>query len=221
MRGIRMKLSGTKWLVWLPIAAAMVMLSAIACGGSETQVAADFPDPVETFDENDRAAINRLFLSVLRFQEQGDFASSIEVLNDLLRRDPGNPEALYQRGNANRTLGQLEDAIGDYTAALRSDPELVEAYLRRGVSHANLGRFEEAILDFDQVILLDGPDATMLRNRGLAYYELDRWQEAIEDLDVAIELDPTMSVAFNDRGLSYVKLGQYKRAIEDFDQAVE
>jgi lipoprotein NlpI len=64
--------------------------------------------------------------------------------------------AYYFRGIANRSLGDYDAAIADFTQTISFTPEADYAYSDRGVAFFAAGRFTEARADFDSQIQLGG-----------------------------------------------------------------
>src|SRR5215207_413650 len=95
--------------------------------------------------------------------------------------DPGNADALYNRGRAERKKGDLARAIADYSAAIRLSPRsskgFAKSYNNRGDAYAEAGDSDGAMADFDQAISLDPSYAKAYHNRGVIHSrrgDLDR-----------------------------------------------
>jgi Flp pilus assembly protein TadD len=129
----------------------------------------------------------------------------------------------YKRGVAFQSLGELDEAIDDYSRALELDPSNALAYNNRGIVWHRKDELENAIADYDRAIELDPEDAVAYNNRGLAWEEAGELDKAIDDYNRAIELDPEDATAHNNRGFVWrVKGDQLKdKAIEDFTRAIE
>ena len=113
---------------------------------------------------------------------------------------------LTVRGRAHTALGQLVDAITDYSEAIRADPAYGLAYYSRGIAHFNKSEFEPAIADYTQALQFMPNDIITLQNRGHAYQAKQDFDHAIADYSAAIKVEPRFAFAYNDRC--------YARAIE-------
>jgi len=71
--------------------------------------------------------------------------------DEVIRLDPLNVDAYYNRGIAYSRLGQYEQAIEDYDKAIRLDPQYVGIYWDRGIAYSRLGQYERAIDDYDEL----------------------------------------------------------------------
>jgi len=63
--------------------------------------------------------------------------------------DPDNATAYADRGITHGIVGQLDDAIADFTKALELQPDLGEAYYNRGLAYEIKGDQPKANSDFD------------------------------------------------------------------------
>ena len=72
----------------------------------------------------------------------------------VLRIDPKNAIAYYNRGFNHGALGSYQNAIKDYTSAITLNPSYVEAYVNRAISLLKMERNTEALNDFNQAIQL-------------------------------------------------------------------
>jgi Flp pilus assembly protein TadD len=65
-------------------------------------------------------------------------------------------ETLHNRGVTRRRLGQLEEAVADFSRALQLDSDLRLAYRNRALALASLGRATEARADARRFLELGG-----------------------------------------------------------------
>lgn len=75
---------------------------------------------------------------------RGDLDRAIALHTEALAQDPGNENALVNRGSANRFNGAFEGALADYDAALALRPNFAPAAANRGLTLLTLGRLSEA-----------------------------------------------------------------------------
>lgn len=70
----------------------------------------------------------------------------------VLELEPGHRSAYVMRGEANRQLGNEQEAIEDYTRALFIDPTDVDAYLVRGEANLADHNYLDALHDFQKAL---------------------------------------------------------------------
>lgn len=119
----------------------------------------------------------------------------------------------YSKDDAERSMGQLEDA-------LRQAPGHWVLWYNRGNAYLALERWDEAIADYSQALQLNGRDAWVYVNRGLAYQKRGDLEKALADQDTAVRLAPLLANAYANRGWTRIYLGQPDEAMPDFERAV-
>ena len=77
--------------------------------------------------------------------------------------DPGNVQALINKGRSLSQLHRFEEAISDYDKALKIDPQNIDVLINKGLSLYNLGKNTDAITYFDKVLTID-PSNTFALN---------------------------------------------------------
>ena len=94
----------------LAVAFAAPSAAAAAGGGSSTSNPA-------------KAAPNQDFLQAERLVEAGDYRQAIELLTQVLSKQPDNADAYSLIGFSNRKLGDWDSALTYYTKALALEPD--------------------------------------------------------------------------------------------------
>lgn len=100
----------------------------------------------QTEDENFYHAQNR--------HEAGDYAGSIKYLNEIIKSNPSNFAAFYNRGQAKFNLGDYLGAIDDYNKAIEIHPQYFDAFAGRGNVKGFMADYLGAVSDFTSAILL-------------------------------------------------------------------
>jgi tetratricopeptide (TPR) repeat protein len=101
---------------------------------------------------------------------------------------PENAPAYAERGVIQYRLGDIIEAMSDYTQAIDLDPDLAIAYYRRAFIHYLVKNYDRAIADYDRAITLNPADARSYSSRGVVYRQLEREAEAIADFQQAATL---------------------------------
>ena len=155
--------------------------------------------------------------------EKKDVVSYPEVIkfNDLIKKDPGNADAYYNRAWVYASKGEIEKALGDYTKAIKLNDRYTDAYYNRGLLYARMKRPESAIKDFSTVIKLDPSSVDAYCNRGNANYQLGRNGFAIQDYTTAIEIRHDDADILYNRGVAYLAEGRKSESLADFRMAAK
>jgi tetratricopeptide (TPR) repeat protein len=135
----------------------------------------------------------------------------IEESNERLKKDKKDVQALYARGAANFTLGQIyivmygparteeqneivkkqfEDAVADFTEVIKLNPDMMQARIMRGMAYGQMGLSHAAIAEFTHVIDADPKNAFAYYARGREYWQMRDYDKAKEDYGKAVDLDP-------------------------------
>ncbi len=151
-------------------------------------------------------------------EEDTDHESAVAACNTLIEIEQ-DAEILWRfynnRGVHTAHLGDIQQAIEDYTQALAIYPNAI-SYGNRGAEHTGLEQFDSALQDFNDALELDPNLAWVKADRGHAFYLMGDYQQAISDLNEAIAGDPTLSRAHHYRGSAHCALGNQSQAVSDW-----
>ncbi len=125
-----------------------------------------------------------------------------------------------KRAFVNKKLGNMEDAIYDYSQAIEIKKDYLDAYIARGMALYECQKYEEALLDFHEASNLkpDFPKIYVLK--GAMHRILENYDEALAQLNQAISLSPKYAHAFFTRAQVYVDRKEFPKAIEDYSHAI-
>jgi tetratricopeptide (TPR) repeat protein len=77
-----------------------------------------------------------------------DHDRALALFSEVIRLDPKDDGAFYNRGCVYAALQQHDKAIADYSEAIRLNPKRAGAFNNRGISHTALGQRQLAVEDF-------------------------------------------------------------------------
>ncbi|MDX2096515.1 MAG: tetratricopeptide repeat protein, partial [Leptolyngbyaceae cyanobacterium bins.59] len=142
----------------------------------------------------------------------------------LLKLQPDDFRAYYNRGLALAELDNLSKALADFNQALHwasvvNAPNLAEIYSDRGLVQARLRHWQEAIGDLNQSIRLDPTRYQTFHNRGCVREQQGDYQAAVQDFTMALRLNPTYASTYVNRAIAHLKLNQKPLALKDLRQA--
>lgn len=87
--------------------------------------------------------------------DQGDPEGALEICDQVLTLAPGHPGALFVQGDAQRTLGRLDEACNSYRAAALARPDHAASWASLALTSFELLRFDEARRASDRAIRED------------------------------------------------------------------
>ena len=151
----------------------------------------------------------------------GNYEKVVELMTEIIKLNPEDGGAYYNRGNAYVNLEQYKKAIEDFNKTIELNPEDAEAYNNRGLAYYVLKEYGKAIENYNKAVELNPEYADAYNNRGLAYSDLKQYDKAIKDYNKAIELKPDDAKAWVNKGVTLNKLGRYDEALKACDEAIE
>jgi predicted O-linked N-acetylglucosamine transferase (SPINDLY family) len=165
-------------------------------------------------------SLNALNLLGGALARQGKFAEALDAYDRVLARAP-SPEIHYNRGNALKGLGRVEDALESYALALALRPDYAEALNNGGLLLEEHRRFEPALAAYERALALRPLHAGTHYNRANVLLALGRAEEAVASYDRGLALRPDYAEACNNRGQALKALGRHALALASFQQAVK
>ena len=119
--------------------------------------------------------------------QQWDYA--IETYNDILRREPSNPAALFYRGYANGKQRRYELAANDYRSFLKVAPENVDGMFALAYILIKQGKNKEAMDNYNRIIEIFPDHSVAYASRAMLEAQDGFLDAALMDWDKAIEYD--------------------------------
>ena len=160
-------------------------------------------------------------LSVQSFFQCRVWKDSLTLWSEMIRYNPDNSLAFYNRAKAYEFEKEYDLARADYSKALTLNPTASVAYNNRGVIFLRQDRADDALQDFNTTIELDPAFAEAYSNRSLVYSRRQQYDSALADLNTALKFEPGLINAYGNRGLIYANMKQYDLAIENYDRALQ
>ena len=168
--------------------------------------------PTEFIAYNDRAV-------AFIFKDRNDLA--LVDYGSILRFDPGNVDAHFNRGLLRQKMGYHRQAIEDLTEVIRQYPKYEKACHFRGKSFEALGENEQAMADYNQTIRVNPAYTEVYLSQGNLLNQLGLFDEAVKIYLKLIEMEPRNPKALNNCATVYVKQFQDERALEQLNRAIE
>jgi Mlc titration factor MtfA (ptsG expression regulator)/lipoprotein NlpI len=151
-----------------------------------------------------------------------DARHAIALCSAVIHHRPDDGNAYLQRADWYRHLGEVENALADYTAAIArlSGQERAAAHCDRSVVHLEMGALDAAIADFSAAIRRCPDFACAYRDRGTAYAGQGDRELALADLNRALGLDAKDDLAYIERGRVHFEAGHHDKALRDLTRAL-
>jgi tetratricopeptide (TPR) repeat protein len=116
-------------------------------------------------------------------------------------------------------IGQMDQAIADFSEALKTDKTNVPVWIARSRAYFHKQQHDLAMLDLAEAIK-QAPDNAVAQNlMGKNHFMLGNYELAIKFFDKAIDLDSNFYNAFVNRATTYYRDNQLQKAMQDVNAA--
>jgi tetratricopeptide (TPR) repeat protein len=103
------------------------------------------------------------------YESHGYYDRAFLSYDRVLKMNPENPKALYQKGTTLQGLGRNDEALECFGNALKLDPLNIYIWFSKALLLASLGRTGEAVEALDGALAIqDVPEIRRLRDSLLA-----------------------------------------------------
>lgn len=164
----------------------------------------------------------------------GKYSESITDVQNILRSDPLNSDALYVKGLCLYYQDIVDKAYQHFNAVLRNDPDHTKAMQalkkakrlqskkQEGNESFSKGQHQKAYDIYTEALQIDpvnkATNAKLYYNRALVGSKLKKTEEAIDDCNQAIELDHAYLKAYITRARCYMESEKYEEAVRDYEK---
>ncbi|RDD37058.1 DnaJ-like protein subfamily C member 7 [Trichoplax sp. H2] len=177
------------------------------------------------------------FLKVEALIKRGIFSEASSIVNDVLRMNDMNADALYLRGLCLYYQDYAEKAKNHFMRVLKADPDhkrskdslkLIKRLIsakEAGNEAFKKGKYEEAYNSYTQALEIDPYNkyinSKLYCNRATTHAKLNRAEAAIADCSEAIKLDDSYVKAYLRRAKCYMDTEQYEEAVRDYEKVLQ
>ena len=130
----------------------------------------------------------------------GEVTEALELANRAVALHPGDLE-FAARGIVYHGLGQLDNAVADFSKAIEISPNDLMALGNRGRLYLIRREYAKAIADFDKVLEMAPDRSDAYDSRAHCYFELRNFQHALADIEQVIKLQPDVAHHYASRAL--------------------
>jgi tetratricopeptide (TPR) repeat protein len=117
-----------------------------------------------------------------------NYGRSIDILGEVIEKDPTHKLALAARGSAHLKQNDPAAALADFNRAVEIDSGYARAYHLRGLARVGLGENEAALADFGKAIDLDPRYGAAYFSRATLLADMGKEDRAAEDMEMVAQL---------------------------------
>ncbi len=159
-------------------------------------------------------------LGAVRF-EKGDLDGATSLLQDVLRAEPGNPEANFWMARVHAKKGDYSLAQESIRAALDRAPTRATYQHELGKILQAAGKTPEAVEAWKQAVKLDPGYADAWEAIGQAYLDAGRYKDAIGAFEATLKADPGRARVQGSIGDAYFQASKWQQSIASYNAALK
>jgi arylsulfatase A-like enzyme/Flp pilus assembly protein TadD len=172
-------------------------------------------------DPKDRVGILKLIALAEDPAAHTPDSRRIELLQQAVKEDPGDPDLYYQLGAKYEKAGRHAEAIRLYREAIGKGIQDARLHSRIGDLMLRAGKKDEAIPEYEKAASMNPADTASQTNLAVAYLEMGRLPDAERVFHWVITTDPQSAAAFNGLGLISIQKSDPGSARGYFEKAVQ
>ncbi len=147
--------------------------------------------------------------------------NALEAFSKTAKLLSGEPDAHFNLGVAQKSLGLLNEAAASYRLALKLNPKYAEAHSNLGNVLKDLGQLDEVVSSYLCALKIKPNDAITHNNLGTALKALEDFEGAADSYRKAIKLRPNYIEAYTNLGNLLKDFDQFSDAIDNYQQALK
>lgn len=150
------------------------------------------------------------------------FASAIKCYKRVLRDEPGNLDAMYNRAVCYMHLTQHKMAIPDLLSVSKENPFYDrQLYIALAMCFVAGGDLQTAVRQLTKGLTKYTSFGEGFLTRGKLYVQMQRWDKAVQDFYRAAALDTESGEAYLGLADAFRGLGEYSNAVQAYSKAAE
>ena len=158
---------------------------------------------------------------VINLLNSKKFNEAKDILENMDRSEPGNPEILYNLGMCYSELGDFNASIKTLEQSVKYNPGSANILSALSFSYIKVGRLNEAEQSLLRALELDPNNLYAINNLGGLYGKMEKYDLAIKTLEHGEKLFPDDPRIIYGLGISHQKLGNLTNADAYFRKLVK
>jgi len=160
-------------------------------------------------------------LRAVEHARQSEYVQAITCIDQILKAEPDNSLALFNKGFTLRMAGHLEEARTVFNILLQVSPLMPGIHYQLGMIATGKGELTEALNMFTQATRIHPFSSEAWFELGVTFFDLGKFKDAKDALVHGSVFDPENPAIWDQIGLCYQQEGKLKEAIRSFDHALE
>ena len=165
--------------------------------------------------------INQMITRAVESFHRGDFENTEVILDQILKIQSKNFDALHTLGIVKGVKNQHREALELFKKALKIDSNNSFIHFNIAKAFSEIGEDEKALKYHLNATKLNPSHPDGWLNYGRSLSNLNRATEALDMFSKAIDLNPQYAEALTNRGVALQKLKSYQEALLSLDEALK
>jgi arylsulfatase A-like enzyme/Tfp pilus assembly protein PilF len=189
--------------------------AAFSGGGTPETNSHSLPDP------KDRIQVYELFSDAMADSQHGQYASSIEKLNEVVKTEPDSVPVHYLLGLNYYRTHEYPKSVAELERVVQLSPDYSLAVFQLGLAYGSNGDFDKSISVLQHALELDPTNFEAAYNSGVAYLQRKMVPEAVAAFRKSLAIAPDYSLGHRSLGEVLLYEGQVDEAIVELRRAAE
>lgn len=155
------------------------------------------------------------------YSKQDRNKEALDILNAVLKTEPQNAAALYQKAVIYAKTGPSDQYIAALKDAVRADQAFVPAWFDLGVNYYNAGDYAAALDAYQRVVKIEPDNYQAQANLASTYRQLERYQEANAAYKAAEPGNKKNADLYSEWGYCLGKTNEWDKSVERLGTARE
>ena len=167
------------------------------------------------------ASDTTLYLRAVVLHNDMRYQESLDLLQELIRRNPDNARYHNSCGVTLHKMGRYEEALAEMQKAATLDSDNAQYHNGCGVTLHEMGRYEDALDEKRKAIALEPENARYHNSCGVTLHKMGRYEDALAEEQKAIALDPENAEYHYSCGVTLHEMGRYEDALAEKQKVAE
>jgi tetratricopeptide (TPR) repeat protein len=150
-----------------------------------------------------------------------DYRNAMDYYDAIIKANPVNAYAYYNRGVWKDQRGDMRGALNDYILSMSVAPDFTKPIFNRGFIYYKLRNYDSALIYNNELIRREPNWAEPYNGRGVIESDRRQYGAALEDFNKAISLDGAFENAYGNRAAVFTALGKFDDARRDYETIIK
>lgn len=166
-----------------------------------------------------RDSVMRVVLGSI-YYKKGDTKKALEILDEAVKANEKQIEALKWRGKAAIKEKIYDKAVECFNTLIEMEPAETSHYYHLALAQRSMGNNEDALRTYEAGIAQNQTDSTLLYYYGTLLDEVGKKEKAVEVLYKSIQSDELLEDAFNYLGVLLGQMKRYRESVQVFEKGI-